>query len=404
VARVVYVTARLPFGDGEPFVATEIVALERRGCDVIVVPVRGSGQVVHADAAGLRAESTPVLSLSILAAGLAEAGRHPLSALGALAALFSSRPGVLLKNLAVYPKGLWLARLAQRVDAEHVHAHWAGTSSTLALVAARVSGIPWSLTAHRWDIPERNLLRRKAREARFVRAISEHGAEELAGLVGEAGWSPWLLHMGVELPETQSGEGSASPLHVLTAARLVEKKGHAYLIEALRLLGERGVDIRVDFAGDGPLAEPLARTANEAGVQDRLSFLGTVSHEDLLAGLAAGRWNAAALPSVVTGSGELEGIPVALVEAMACGLPVVGTDAGGVPELLRDGAGILVAPADPEALAAALQSLAEDAELRARIGALARRRVEAEFGVDIVAGELEARFRRVQVADGKSSA
>jgi len=404
VARVVYVTARLPFGDGEPFVTTEILALARRGREVTVVPVRGSGEIVHAEAASLGAEAVPLLSFSVVGGALAEAGRHPLAALGALAALLSSRPGVLLKNLAVYPKGLWLARLARRLDAEHIHAHWAGTTSTTALVAGRVSGIPWSLTAHRWDIPERNLLRRKAREASFVRAISEHGARELAGLVGNEGWTPWLLHMGVELPEAGRPEEPASPLRALTAARLVEKKGHVHLIEALRLLRERGIDVRVDFAGDGPVAETLSRAAVEADVEDRLGFLGTVSHDDLLSGLAAGRGNAAALPSVVTASGELEGIPVSLVEAMACGLPVVGTDVGGIPELLRDGAGILVPPADPEALAGALKSLAEDPELRARLGAAARRRVEAEFAVDLVAGELDARFRRAQVADGKRSA
>jgi glycosyltransferase involved in cell wall biosynthesis len=401
----VYVTARLPFGDGEPFVATEIRALERRGWEVIVVPVRASGDIVHSEAAGLRVRATGLLSPSVLAGAFAEAVSHPRRAAGALGRLGGSRSlGVLLKNLSVVPKALWLARQARALDAEHIHAHWAGTSATMALLAGRVSGIPWSLTAHRWDIAQNNLLGPKAREARFIRAISEHGREELAGLVASPGWSPWLLHMGVELPGIAQRNESAPPLRVLTAARLVEKKGHVHLLEALRLLEERGVDVRAALAGGGPLAEVLAAHAAEAGIQDRLEFLGTVSHEDLLAGLSSGRWDAAVLPSVVTASGELEGIPVSLVEAMAAGLPVVGTETGGIPELLRDGAGILVPPGNPEALADALQELAGDVSLRARLGAAGRRRIEEEFAVDAVAGELDARFRASQVADGSSSA
>jgi colanic acid/amylovoran biosynthesis glycosyltransferase len=372
---------------------------------VTVVPVRAGGEIVHSEAADLRVRAAGLLSPSVLAGGLAEAVSRPRLAARALGGLGGSRsPGVFLKNLSVVPKALWLARQARTLDAAHIHAHWAGTSATMALIAGRVSGIPWSLTAHRWDIAENNLLGSKAREARFVRAISEHGRDELAGLAARPDWSPWLLHMGVELPEISRSDDSGPPLRVLTAARLVEKKGHVHLIEAMRLLEERGVDVRVDLAGGGPLADVLASRAAEAGVQERVEFLGTVSHDDLLAGLASGRWDAAVLPSVMTASGQLEGIPVSLVEAMAAGLPVVGTETGGIPELLRDGAGILVPPKNPEALADALQRLAEDASIRARLGAAGRRRIEDEFAVDAVAGELDARFRGSQVADGSSSA
>jgi colanic acid/amylovoran biosynthesis glycosyltransferase len=405
VSQLIYVTARLPYGDGEPFVATEVRALERRGWDVTVVPVRSGGDVVHADAAGLRTAAVPLASPTVAGAALAEAGSRPLKTLAALAGFVRGRPGVLLKNVAVFPKGLWLARMARRLDARHIHAHWAGTSATMAMVAGQVSGIPWSLTAHRWDIRENNLLRRKAREACFVRAISEHGARELGELVGEPGWSPWVLHMGVQVPSASLPNAPLpSPLRVLAAARLVEKKGHVHLIEALRLLRERGVPVRVDLAGDGPLAAMLERRAVEAGLEEELDFLGTVSHEDLLAGLASGRWDAAVLPSVVTESGELEGIPVSLVEAMACGLPVVGTDTGGIPELLRDDAGILIPPGNPEALANAVEALVEDPSLRARLGSTARRRVEEEFAADLVAGELDGRFRRCYEVAPNSSA
>jgi colanic acid/amylovoran biosynthesis glycosyltransferase len=395
VAPVVYVTARLPFGDGEPFVATEVRALERAGWQILVVPVRGSGEIVHPEASELRAESAPLTSWPIAQAAVSEVMRSPLRAGSSLASIAATRaPRIGAKNVSVLPKAHWLSGLVRRIGAEHIHAHWAGTSATMALVASRLSGIPWSFTAHRWDIAENNLLARKAREACFVRAISEHGAEELRRLVGKSGWSPEVIHMGVELPSaTMEPTAVAGPLRVLTAARLVEKKGHAYLVEAIARLAARGIPARLDLAGDGPLRIELSRLVDEGRLDGAVRFLGTVSHADLLRRMVAGEWDLAVLPSVVTSSGELEGIPVALVEAMAAGLPVVGTTTGGMPELLADGAGVLVPPADPRALARALASLAVDVALRTRLAAAGRRRVEEQFDADRIAGQLGERFR-----------
>jgi colanic acid/amylovoran biosynthesis glycosyltransferase len=394
VPSVVYVTARLPFGDGEPFVATEVRALERVGWDVTVVPVRGSGEIVHEDARDLKAVSAPLVSRPIVRAAAAEMAGSLRAAGASFATVSSSRPPrVLVKNVSVLPKAYWLARLATRLAADHIHAHWAGTSSTMALVASRLSGIPWSLTAHRWDIAENNLLRAKAGEASFVRAISEHGAAELRQLVGDPAFSPVVLYMGVELPAGPFLPSSApGPLRILTAARLVEKKGHAVLIEAVRTLRSRGVPVRVDLAGAGPLESRLRDQVRQSGLDDDVLFLGTVSHCDLLARLRAGEWDVTALPSVVTASGELEGIPVSLLEAMACAIPVVGTPTGGTPELLDGGAGLLVHPGDAHALAEGVEKLARDEELRATLGLAGRRRVEERFDVRRVAAELAARF------------
>ncbi|HSK15822.1 MAG TPA: glycosyltransferase [Gaiellaceae bacterium] len=395
--RVVYVTARLPYGVGEPFIVPEIAALERQGCDVTVVPVRREGGVIHGDAESLlpKTEAQPILSPAVLGAALAETLRAPRGVARALVSLHGGRNRrILVKNLTVFPKALWLARTARRLRADHLHAHWAGTSATLALLASRVSGIPWSLTAHRWDIAEDNLLRLKAGSACFVRVISAHGAEELRGLVAEPGWSPWVLHMGVALPALRRVDAVPEPpLRIVTAARLVEKKGHAHLVDAVARLVERGVPVRAEVAGDGPLGPSLRERAAELGLGEELAFLGAVPHEELLTEMAAGRWHAAVLPSVVTASGELEGIPVSLLEAMACGLPAVATATGGIPELLGGGAGLVVPPADADALADAIERLARDPSLRAELGEHGRRRVEEEFDTDAIAAALIARFR-----------
>jgi colanic acid/amylovoran biosynthesis glycosyltransferase len=394
VRRVVYATARLPAGDGEPFVVAEVLALERQGWEVTVVPVRGTGKVVHGDARRLNAWVLPLLNLRIVAGALAEALRRPRAAASAVGSLRSSKGrDVHLRNLAVIPKALWLARRARRVGVGHIHAHWASTPSTMAMLAARMADIPWSLTAHRWDIAENNLLREKAQSACFVRVISAHGAEELRRIVGLDGFAPAVLHMGVDLPPPPSMEPHTSSLRVVTPARLVEKKGHEHLLQAVRALRERGVAVRVDIAGDGPLGPALRQQVADLGVDDDVVFLGTVPHDELLRRMGTAEWDAVVLPSVITESGELEGIPVSLIEALARGVPAVGTDAGGTPELLGGGAGILVPPADPDALAEALESLASDAKLRAGLGRAGRARVEERFDVDRIASELAARFR-----------
>ena len=117
-----------------------------------------------------------------------------------------------------------------------------------------------------------------------------------------------------------------------------------------------------------------------------------LSHRELLDRLAAGTWCAAVLASVVTPSGEHEGIPVSLLEAMSVGVPAIGTETGGIPALLADGAGLLVPERDAAALADALERVLTDAGLRTELGAAGRRRVEERFDVDVVAGELERRF------------
>lgn len=391
---VVYVTARLPYGVGEPFIVPEIDELERQGCRVEVVPVRPSGEVVHADAERLASPGNcvPLVSVEVARAVLGELRRNPGVVARALAALGRSRnPAVLLKNLAILPKALWLARRSRSLGADHIHAHWAGTSATLAMIAGEVAGIPWSLTAHRWDIAEDNLLRVKAERACFVRAISAHGAAELAAVAAVPGWSPWILHMGVHLPPRAEGAVGDGPLRVLVPARLVEKKGHVHLLDAAGLLRARGVSVQVDLAGDGPLEASLRGRATELGL-DEVAFLGHVSHDELLDRMASGAWDAVVLPSVVTGTGELEGIPVALVEAMACGLPVIGTATGGIPELLGGDAGLVVPPGDPHALATAVERLAGQPELRAELAGRGRARVEEAFSADRVAAALLARF------------
>lgn|SRR5919204_724154 len=400
--KIVYVTSALPYGSREPFLISEITQLSRNGYELTIVPMRPQGEVVHDDIRPFleRTLGAPLICREIVMAALSEAISSPLRTLRALRHVSRSRNlRIFIKNISVIPKGLWLARHARRLNADHLHAHWASTSSTMTLVAAEVSAIPWSFTAHRWDIRENNLLQIKAAKACFVRTISENGARAVTALVGKPSSKLHVVHVGIDVPESMQpweSRDADARLKVIAMADFVEVKGHKHLIEAARLLEDRGQPIELDLAGDGPLRVAVERQVKEACLSRRVTLLGTVPHPRLLAELRAHKWDVAVLPSIVTEHAD-EGIPVSLMEAMGAGVPVVSTRTGAIPELLGEGAGLLVESGNPVALADSLAELAKNPVLRKKLSDQGRLRVLNEFNILSIASALAQRFEECNV-------
>jgi glycosyltransferase involved in cell wall biosynthesis len=160
----------------------------------------------------------------------------------------------------------------------------------------------------------------------------------------------------------------------------------------MALLKDRGVALELWLAGQGPLQGSLQAQVARLGVGDRVRFLGQVPHDELMRRYASGDVHAVVLPSVDLGGGECEGIPVSLVEAMAHGIPVVSTSTGAIPELLENGAGVLVPERDPQALALALESLVRDGALWERYSRDGRERATSQYDVRVTAGRLVELF------------
>ena len=390
--RVIYVTAYLPDGASEAFLIPEIEALRRLGHEILVVPRSPGGRVVHGeDLVAISRRERP-LSPRVLRAALRVSGAAPMRALSAAACAFRSRSAWLaMKNLAVFPKALWLSELAGLWGADHIHCHWSGTTATMTLLASRISGIPWSLTAHRWDIVENNLLTLKAGAASFVRFISQDGLKlaKVAGVTANA--KTRVVPMGVRIPERRDWRPAGDRV-VLCPARLEEVKGHRFLIEAWRLLLDRGVSAKLWLAGDGTLQARIQTQIRELGLQDSVLLLGTVPNRSILQMYKEGVVSALVVPSVDLGNGHHEGVPVSLVEAMSYAIPVVATPTGGITELVIPGAGLLVPPENPLALADAIQSLLENVQLAEQVGCAGRRRVIEAHDVDRIAAALASCF------------
>jgi glycosyltransferase involved in cell wall biosynthesis len=405
--RVAYVVSRFP-KLSETFVLYEILAVEAAGLPVELYPLqRERARTLHPEARRLveRARFAPLLSLAILRSHAYYLRRRPRAYLRALFDLLRCNfgsPRYLGGALAFFPKAVHFARQMAESGVTHVHAHFASHPAAVAFVIGRLTGIPYSFTAHGSDLHrDRHMLREKVAEARFVVAISEFNRRVILDACGaEHAGRLEVIHCGIDpavFRPTAEPADAAGPLRLVCVGTLHEVKGQRFLIEACGRLVERGIEVCCDLIGDGPDRARLERAARAVGLGERVRFLGSLPREEVAARLRAA--DVAVVPSVPTRDGRREGIPVALMEAAASAKPVVASRLSGIPEALEDGAeGLLVPPGDVDALAAALAALAADPGRRRRLGAAGRARMLRDFDLDRNARALAMRFRAEEPA------
>ena len=395
--KLALVSAKYPFGGKEPYLHAELRNVAPYFDRVTVFPTSPPDAAWGFEDVAGDVRRMGLFAPATLAGAFAALATRPASSVRALWSLFRApySAKVKLKNIAVVPLGLAVGMRLRRDRYDHVHSYWLSTPATVAFVAAHVAGIPWSSTGHLWDIYENNALAAKLPSARFVRAISARGRRDLyAALADSAVAYIEVVHVGVDIPAAPNDDahdaplGATRPFSLLCAANLVLKKGHADLLEALAELRDRGVDVHCTIAGDGELRDALRDKAAALGVDANVTFRGHVAHATLLDEIRAGAYDAMVLTSLELPGGLMEGIPVALMEAMALGLPVVTTDTGSIGELVDDTCGRLVDQRNVTAIAAAVAELAEDADLRASLARAAHAKVAADFNVASVARRL----------------
>ena len=393
--NICFITRSMPFGKFEAFVIPEIRYAMQAGHRVTVVPLRAEGAVIHQDGAEMLKNTVnkPLLSLEIIGAAIMETIKQPIKVFKLLQKIFHIRnTTILLQNLAVFPKALWLARHFRSTTVpDHIHAYWISTAATIAMVVAAILHIPWSVTAHRGDIAMNNLIAEKVSDSRFVRCINENGATEIKEITGKTD-KVQVLHLGVEIreetPQRKRLRQADGTFRVLMPANFSPVKGHVYLIQAMQLLCQQGVNIQLDLAGEGELRQIIQQQVVDYKLASHISFLGEISHASLLSKLWEGQWDCVALPSIVTADGAKEGIPVSLMEAMAAGIPVVSTRTGGIPELCGNETAVLVKEKDPQALAEALLIVMNDQERVLRMIVSARSQVQDSFNVNSIGPRL----------------
>lgn len=258
----------------------------------------------------------------------------------------------------------------RRTPYTHIHAHFAHDPALIGLLAHKLTGVPFSFTAHARDlyqIPSRALAGR-VHEATAVVTCCRSNVQHINALIRET--TPVeLVYHGVDLrsfhPLAETNGADEPPL-ILSVGRLVEKKGFDQLLRALGVLAADGRRFRCEIYGDGPSAHELEALRDRLGLQDVVAFCGARTQTELVA--AYRRAAVFALTPRVTDDGDRDGVPNVLLEAMACGVPPVCTAVGGIPEVIDDGRNGLIVPDEPLLIAERVATLLEDAGLRERLG------------------------------------
>jgi glycosyltransferase involved in cell wall biosynthesis len=407
--RIAYMMSRFP-RITETFILFEIVELIRQGLDIRVYPLlREQDTVQHPDAEDLmaRVQYLPFLSPAILGANLSYLLRRPRVYLRMLAEVvigtFRSA-NFFFGTLGILPKTVRFAYLMERDGIEHIHAHFATHPALAALIIHRLTGIPFSFTAHGSDIHiDQSLLGPKIVASAFTVMISDYNQQFVLDHT-RADLAPKMriVRCGVDpdvFTERSGDRDPHAPFQILCVASFRDVKGHRYLIEACARLQERGLPFTCHLVGDGPLRATIEKQVRRLRLQDRITLHGSQSRPDVVRRMQSA--DVVVLPSILAPRGNREGIPVTLMEAMACGLPVVSSRLSGIPELVKHReTGLLTEPTDSVAIADALQQLAEDPTLCRSLGKAGRAWVQDAFDFRTNTTALATLFRNTRERSG----
>jgi glycosyltransferase involved in cell wall biosynthesis len=364
------------------FVLNEIVGLKKLGFDIVTASINACDQPAAEMEAVERSEQAD--TFYVKDAGLWAWMKAIVSAivvnpLGVLRGLyFTLRLGGGLIRIFYFLEALIVGMWMRRHGRKHLHTHFGGAVANVAMIVARTFPVTLSLTLHGpdefWDV-SKFYLREKLETASLVICISSYGISQLMMLCPSSMWDKLVLsRLGVDPKKFAPVRRAArtGPVEIICVGRLVAAKGQHILLAAFERLVSEGRDVRLRLIGKGPDRESLEAAAARYGIAGKVVFEGAVGIGRVRQALEQA--DIFALPSFA------EGIPIALMEAMAMEIPCVSTTIAGIPELIRnDLDGLLVAPSDEVQLAGALARLIDDPELRHRLGFSGRMRVEESY-------------------------
>ena len=381
------------------FIRRELHSLERQGFQIDRVAMRGAG--VPLVDAGDRAEAARthyVLragALALLSDLAAQTFRRPARVFAALKLAWhcgARSDAGRLRHLVYLAEAAHVARRCAATGALHTHAHFGTNAATVAMLSHAMGGPRYSFTVHgpeEFDAPRALSLAEKIERSAFAVAISSFGRSQLCRLVPHDIWDRIkIVHCGIEPARFAAPaplpQGS---LHLVAIGRFVEQKGQMVLIPALKAALVNVPDLHLTLIGDGPLRSTLEAGIKAGGLTDHVTFTGWLDEAGVRDQL--GQSHGLIMPSFA------EGLPMAVMEAMAAERPVIATYIAGTPELVQDGVtGWLMPAGDAGALADAIVQMAGTPSARlAEMGAAGRGRVLARHDADREAAKLAAHIR-----------
>ncbi|NUR09985.1 MAG: glycosyltransferase family 4 protein [Nocardioidaceae bacterium] len=377
--RIGYVLKMYP-RFSETFVVTEMLAMEAHGAELSIFSLRTPNDArFHESLSRVRAAVTYVPTLSkqveMWAALSACRELHPAGFDAAIGDILAATAGDACQAIS-------LASLVREHGITHLHAHFGSVAAGVARLAARISGITYSLTLHAKDIfheeVDEDALAAKMRDAAAAITVSDFNEHYLRERYGDATHSLVRIYNGIDLSAFTPSRPVDRPPVVVGVGRLVEKKGFHHLVDAVGELRERGRPLHLDLIGTGEDEQALRARVTSLELDDRVTFHGPLTQDETRERVRGAAVLAA--PCVVGADGNRDGLPTAILESLALGTPVVATPVTGIPEAVMDGrTGLLVPEGDVPALADALVRLVDDSDLRCRLAEAGRAHVEAHF-------------------------
>ena len=280
---------------------------------------------------------------------------------------------------------------------QHLHAHFATRATTVARIAAKLSGITYSFTAHAKDIyypyETSTQLEIKLHDALQAVTVSDYNLAYLREKYGHCANKATRIYNGIDLALFPWRAPVNRPRHIFAVGRLVEKKGFKVLIDALHILRLRQEMFHCTLTGDGPLRQELLEHIQLLELSQQVSLTGSRPQPEIIAALQQAAMMVA--PCIISEEGDRDGLPTVLLESMALGTPVIATDVAGIPELVKAGeTGLCIAAGDAVALADAIQRLLNDPALQLALATQARAYIEHAFDIDRNSARLREIFAK----------
>jgi len=381
----------------ETFILNEIIQLRKTGVHVRVLSLaKGMEEVVHPGAKQIESDVWFLSDLgkteklqNILRIFLA----HPLRLLKTIWFIFQH----FARNRSwILKQTFYLAGEVEKSGVRHIHAHFALDAAEKTMLVSMMTGIPYSMHPHAWDIYGRqDLLKQKIKFAKFVSTECAYSKNHLSRYY--PAYPPEkisVIRLGIDLEmfarhmeTTKPSQKGQDVLRIASVSRLMEKKGLIYLLEAVKRLNDEGCKVKAEIVGDGPQYPVLKSFIDENHLENAVVMAGAQT-SDYVKKLLAGS-DLFVLPCIVAQNGDRDATPTALLESMAMGLPVISTRVAGIPEIIPQGGGLVVPPNDTDALVSAVEQVAKmGTGERIAMGVIGRRFVQQHCNIRLETAKL----------------
>ena len=378
--KIAYIMSRFPLLS-ETFILREMIEVEKMGIDIALYPLMCEDQpVVHKEALewNARANCIPFISSAILMENIRMFFGNPFKYISIIWQIFwgnISSPAFLAKGLYLFPKAVYTAVRLKKENIDHIHAHYASHPALEAWIIHKLTGISYSVMIHSHDIYDCHaMLGPKLKDAAFLATISQYNIGYMTDLLGD--WVPPKSHIvrcGIDPSRyIPSPKLRRDTFEIIQVGTLHWKKGQVVLIQAMAKFREYGIPFHLQIIGEGEERANIEAEIRKHHLESVVDLLGAKTQAEVAQLLPAA--------DCYIQSSVSEGIPVAIMEAMACELPVIATSITGIPELvLQDKTGYLVNSLDVNGMAAALYRIKLDQERATEMGRQGRLWVQQEF-------------------------